>query len=351
MRRHSSSTILRPHVRTVAVLLLLAACLTESGQAQRPPREPRPPSDPDEAERLVQLGSREFRVHDPSTIVKQDDTYWIFHTGRGVSSAYSTNLVRWERGSRIFTNAPAWVAEIVPENRRMHYWAPDIIRHKGRYLLYYSVSSFGKNTSAIALATNPTLDPDDPAYEWTDQGVVIQSDPSVDYNAIDPALFRDEDGSLWMSFGSFWGGLKMIQLDSESGKRIAPDSPVHALAHYDSIEAPFIERHDDYYYLFVNWGFCCRGTNSTYEIRVGRSDKVTGPYRDMEGRDMLVSGGTRFLGTDGAMVGPGHAGILKDDDDYWFSYHFYDGTRRGSSTYAIRPMRWAADSWPQLEQE
>jgi arabinan endo-1,5-alpha-L-arabinosidase len=231
----------------------------------------------------------------------------------------------------------------------MHYWAPDIIRHNGRYLLYYSVSSFGKNTSAIALATNPTLDPDKPEYRWTDEGIVIQSSPQVDYNAIDPAVLQDADGSLWMSFGSFWGGIKLIQLDPKTGKRVAPDSPVHALARYESIEAPCIHRHGDHYYLYVNWGFCCRGTNSTYEIRFGRSDKITGPYLDMEGHDMLVSGGTRLLGTEGQMIGPGHAGIFGEGGTNWFTFHYYDGTRRGASTYALRPIRWAADGWPEVE--
>jgi arabinan endo-1,5-alpha-L-arabinosidase len=273
----------------------------------------------------------------------------MFHTGRGVSSAWSSNLVDWNPGPRVFTNAPEWVAETVPENRRMHYWAPDIIRHNGRYLLYYSVSSFGKNTSAIALATNPTLDPDKPEYRWTDEGIVIQSSPQVDYNAIDPAVLQDADGSLWMSFGSFWGGIKLIQLDPKTGKRVAPDSPVHALARYESIEAPCIHRHGDHYYLYVNWGFCCRGTNSTYEIRFGRSDKITGPYLDMEGHDMLVSGGTRLLGTEGQMIGPGHAGIFGEGGTNWFTFHYYDGTRRGASTYALRPIRWAADGWPEVE--
>lgn len=312
------------------------------------PRFPEP-DNPREAARLVQIGSRGFPVHDPSTIVKCKDRYWMFHTGRGISSAWSTNLIQWNSGPRVFTNAPSWVAEAVPENRRMHYWAPDIIQLGDRYLLYYSVSSFGKNTSAIALAANSTLDPDDPAYAWTDEGIVIQSNPQVDYNAIDPAVFLDADGSLWMTFGSFWGGIKLIQLDPGTGKRIAPDSTVYAVAHYDSIEAPYIYRHGDWYFLFVNWGFCCRGTNSTYEIRVGRSDKVTGPYRDMEGRDMLVSGGTQFLSADGAMIGPGHAGILHEGDAYWFGFHYYDGTRRGASSYAIRPLRWAADGWPEFE--
>jgi arabinan endo-1,5-alpha-L-arabinosidase len=238
----------------------------------------------------------------------------------------------------------------VPANRSgRDFWAPDVIHIDDRYLLCYSASSFGKNTSAIGLVTNPTLDPDDPKYKWTDQGMVIQSSPRDDFNTIDPALFRDSDGSLWMSFGSFWGGIKMIQLDPKTGKRIAPDSLVYALAHYDSIEAPFLYQHDGKYFLFVNWGFCCRGTNSTYEIRVGRSDKVTGPYLDREGKDLLVGGGMKLLGTEDVFIGPGHAGILAEGGKYWFGFHFYNAAQRGSPTYAIRPLRWGNDGWPVVE--
>jgi arabinan endo-1,5-alpha-L-arabinosidase len=338
-----------PVILTALITLGATFLPISTGRCQTPRPELGAPDDLVEADRLVRLGRRELRVHDPSSIVRCNEEYWIFHTGRGVSSARSTDLVHWEPGPPVFTEAPAWVAEAVPENRRMHFWAPDILQETDRYLLYYSVSSFGRNTSAIALATNPTLDPDDPEFRWTDQGIVIQSRSSDHYNAIDPALFRDVDQRLWMSFGSFWSGIKLIELDSKSGMRIAPNSPIHALAHHETIEAPYIHRHDGHYYLFVNWGICCCGTNSTYEIRVGRADRVTGPYHDKEGKDLLAGGGTKFLESDGAMIGPGHAAILLDGDRYWFSFHFYDGTRRGVPTYAIRPMRWAEDGWPEIE--
>lgn len=333
------------------LLLTVALCFTcHTIFAQTRRFSPPPPLSAEEAERQAQLGSRGVRVHDPSTIVKCEDEYWIFYTGRDVRSYRSKDLVKWEAGPVVFSNSPPWVAEAVPANRSgRDFWAPDVIQVGGRYLLYYSVSSFGKNTSAIGLVMNPTLHPDDPNYKWTDQGIVIQSSPRVDFNAIDPALFLDADGSLWMSFGSFWGGIKMIQLDPKTGKRIAPDSPVYALAHFDSIEAPFIYRHDRKYYLFVNWGFCCRGTNSTYEIRVGRSDKITGPYLDREGKDLLLGGGTQLLGTEDIFIGPGHAGILKENEKYWLGFHFYNAAQRGSSTYAIRPMRWGDDGWPVVE--
>ena len=134
--------------------------------------------------------------------------------------------------------------------------------------------------------------------------MVIQSDPNCNYNAIDPGVIIDQEGKLWMSFGSFWGGIQLIELDPDTGTRIAPDSPITTLAHYDSIEAPHIYYHDGYYYLLLNWGMCCRGENSTYNMRMGRSKTITGPYLDKEGGDMLIGGGSLLLETDGIFIGP-----------------------------------------------
>jgi arabinan endo-1,5-alpha-L-arabinosidase len=298
---------------------------------------------------LSRLGSRGVRVHDPSTIVKCQDEYWVFHTGRGVSSYHSKDLVHWEAGPRIFTNPPSWAAEAVPENRNTHYWAPDVIHLDGRYLVYYSISTFGKNTSAIGLVSNPTLDPADPRYRWTDEGIVIQSKAGDRFNAIDPAVTQDADGNLWLAFGSFWSGIRLIQLDPKTGRRLAPDSPNHLLAHFDSIEAAFIHRHAGYYYLFVNWGICCRGVNSTYNMRVGRSARITGPYVDKNGKDLRENGGTLLLDTVRPFIGPGHAGIISEKGTNWLSCHFYDGTRRGMSTLAILPLQWEPDGWPKVE--
>jgi arabinan endo-1,5-alpha-L-arabinosidase len=290
---------------------------------------------------------REPAVHDPSTIVKHKGEYWTFTTGRGVSSLRSKDLVRWEPGPAVFSEMPKWITDVAPMQRG-HFWAPDVILHDGRYLLYFSVSAFGRRTSAIALATNPTLDPDDPAYRWTDEGIVVRTDDRSDHNAIDPCVVPGKDGTLWLAYGSFWTGIKLIQLDPKSGKRIAPDSPVHALAHKQQIEAVTLYEHDGYFYQFVNWGWCCRGVNSTYNIRVGRSKEITGPYLDRDGVDLLKGGGSLLLETEGTFIGPGHAGILKDGDKSWMSYHFYDGAQNGRSRLAIRPLEWAADGWPRV---
>jgi len=208
---------------------------------------------------LEQSASRGISTRDPSSIVKCKDEYWVFYTGRGVPSYHSKDLAKWERGPAVFKAAPEWIAKIVPENRNMSYWAPDILKLGDRYLLYYSVSSFGKMTSAIGLATNPTLDPNDPAYQWTDQGFVVRTQEGDNHNAIDPSVFHDSDGSLWMTYGSYWSGIKLLQLDPQTGKRLAPDSKLFSIAYNESIEASYLCRHDDYYYLFVNWGSCCQG--------------------------------------------------------------------------------------------
>lgn len=300
-------------------------------------------------EALARNGKRAASpVHDPSTPVKCKDEFWVFCTGVGIHSWRSKDLAKWERGPRVFESMPAWATNIVPQQRG-HFWAPEVIEHGGRYLLYYSVSRFGVNTSAIALASNPTLDPADPKFQWTDEGIVLRSHRTNDFNAIDPHLVKTPEGELWMSFGSFWSGIKLVQLDPKTGLRLSADSPVRALAFHNEIEAPAIHRHDGWHYLFVNWGRCCRGTNSTYEIRFGRSREIGGPYLDKEGKDMAREGGTLLLESDGAFIGPGHAGIFQNGGKDWLSCHFYDATQAGKATLAIRPLLWDTNGWPVAE--
>jgi arabinan endo-1,5-alpha-L-arabinosidase len=321
-------------------LLLLHNLVTAT--AQDAPPAPAVPS-PDAI--LQSRGKIDVRVHDPSSIVRCKGDYWMFSTGNGITAWRAPDLKGWAQIGRVFTNLPPWVPTVAPSHRG-HFWAPDVIHHEGRYWLYYSVSKFGVNTSAIALATNPTLDPADPAYRWTDHGIVIQSGQSDNFNAIDPAVLATESGDLWMAFGSFWSGIKLIQLDPTTGLRLSPKSPLHSLAQQEAIEAPHIHHHEGYYYLFVNWGFCCRGVDSTYNIRIGRSPVITGPYLDQNGRDLLQDGGTLLLDTDGPFIGPGHANVLREGDRYWFSCHFYDGTDRGRSRLAIVPLTWTPLGWP-----
>jgi arabinan endo-1,5-alpha-L-arabinosidase len=297
---------------------------------------------------LDQTASRGIITRDPSTIVKCKDEFWVFYTGRGIPSYHSKDLVKWEPGPRVFESAPAWIAEAVPANRNLNYWAPDVIHVGDRYLLYYSASTFGKSTSAIGVVTNPTLDPADPAYHWTDQGMVVQSHEGSDFNTIDPSAFLDDNGTLWLSFGSYWSGIKLVQLDPRTGKRSDPQAPLVSLAYNKSIEASCLYKHAGSYYLFVNWGSCCQGVKSTYNIRVGRSRKITGPYLDKDGNDMLHGGGTLFLGNQGPLFGPGHAGFLVDHGQTWFTSDFEGDTRMGGkATLAIMPLEWKS-GWPKV---
>jgi beta-xylosidase len=288
------------------------------------------------------------QIHDPSTIMKVDGKYYCFSTGMGVQALVSDDLKTWRATKPLFDEPPHWVNDIVPQYRG-HFWAPDVIRVRDRYLVYYSVSAFGKRTSAIALASSPTLDPDSPNYKWTDHGIVVQTTEESDHNAIDPGLFLAPWGSLWMTYGSFWEGIKLIELDPTTGKRISADSPTYSLAKKKEIEAPALYYRDGYYYLFVNWGFCCRGMRSTYNIRVGRSEKITGPYLDREGVDHAEGGGTLVLDTNGSAIGPGHASFLEQGDDLLMSYHYYDGNRRGTPQMGINKLTWDSEGWPVVE--
>jgi arabinan endo-1,5-alpha-L-arabinosidase len=310
---------------------------------------------------MEEMGKRNVMVHDPSTIVKCKDEYWVYCTaGRGVGSRHSKDLIHWTNGVAILTQRPEWLAAAVPANTG-GFWAPDVTYLKDKYLLYFAASTFGKRTSAIGLATSPTLDQMDPNHQWTHQGIVFQThdanpaDPSIkadNFNAIDPAIIVDGD-KLWLCFGSFWDGIKLIELNPATGLRITPDSPVYGISESPKrdTEASYIYKHGDYYYLFVNWGKCCSGVASTYKIMVGRGKKITGPYVDKDGKDMAKGGGTLFLGSEGDFIGPGHAGVIEADGKFWFSCHFYDGSPGSSSagTLATRTMHWDADAWPQIE--
>ena len=285
------------------------------------------------------------RVHDPSTIVKCNEEYWVFSTGPGISSRHSTNLLNWTNGPRVFVTPPAWTTNTIPGNRG-YFWAPDVIHLKDGYFLYYSVSTWGKNNSAIALATNPTLDPAARDFGWIDHGIVVRTTGAEDYNAIDPATMLDDDGRLWMVFGSYWSGIKLVELDAQTGLRKMGDSPLYSLAYNKSIEAACLCRHGAHYYLFVNWGLCCRGTNSTYEIRVGRSDKVMGPYLDDQGNNLRNGGGTLFLASAGKRSGPGHAAVFHANGREFVSWHYYNAEQSGRPRLQIAPLTWTSDGWP-----
>ena len=328
----------------IVATALLASASVACGQTTRAATQP---IDPAMTAKLAQLGSTGLPLHDPSSIVRCKNEYWIFSTGNGLLSFRSTDAKTWRLGAMpVLATPPSWVHGEVPGNKGNQFWAPDVIALDGRYFVYYAVSSWGKNQSAVALMENATLDPDDANYKWIDRGVVVRSTRGDNYNAIDPAVTLDADGRLWLSFGSFWGGIQLVELDRKTGLRMA-DAPIRAVAWNKEIEAPAIYAHGDRYYLFVTWGLCCRGAKSTYHIRVGRSDKIEGPYVDRDGVELAKGGGTTVVDRDGAFVGPGHPSFFTDADGRErIAMHFYDLTHEGRGTLAIRPLTWDGEGWP-----
>jgi len=282
--------------------------------------------------------------HDPSSIVQDDRHYYIFNTGPGIRAKSSLDLIHWTNEPSVFGQPPAWTTHMIHGFSNI-FWAPDIIHLHGKFFLYYSVSTWGKRTSAIGLATNPTLNPSAANYLWTDVGEVVHSTTNVAYNTIDPSVFLDRDGKLWLAFGSFWEGIFLTELNPQTGLRVATNSPLYHLAWNHSIEASCLTRNDKFYYLFVNWGKCCLGTKSTYEVRVGRAEKITGPYLDRDGKKLTDGGGSPFLKSNGRFIGPGHIGIYQEGATTWFSYHYYDAATEGRSRLALGKIDWSS-GWP-----
>jgi arabinan endo-1,5-alpha-L-arabinosidase len=288
------------------------------------------------------------RVHDPH-IIKEAGYYYIFCTGRGIPIRQSSDLINWKIAGRVFDKLPDWAKQEIPG--AVSPWAPDILYFNGKYHLYYSISTFGSNRSCIGLATNTTLDPQSKDYKWVDQGKVIESFKTDDWNCIDANPVMDEQKNVWLCWGSFWGGIKMRRLDNNTGMTLADDNKIYSLAARPKpdprpIEGAYIIHRGDYYYLFASFDFCCKGVNSDYNIRVGRSKEITGPYVDRSDKPMLEGGGTLILETAGRYIGPGHNSILRDGDKDYLVYHFYDGENRGIATLQIRPLTWTDDGWP-----
>ncbi len=299
------------------------------------------------------------RVHDPC-LIQEGNRFILFATGRGVPIRTSTDLVHWERAGSVFAdNLPAWARAEFPQARDL--WAPDILWWAGEYRLYYSVSSFGSQRSAIGLATNRTLDPASPSYHWVDQGQVIDSRPGRDnFNAIDPNVIPNDPADivrdpqrpwLWLSFGSFWGGIQIVALDAATGKpdpaRWGPPRTIAARPGDHAIEAPFLYHHDGWYYLFASVDHCCRGASSDYNVVVGRSRTADGVYLDLDGKPLTEGGGSPVLASMGAIRGPGHNAVLRlTNGAEVFAHHYYDADDRGLPKLQVRRLVWGTDGWP-----
>nr|WP_228122586.1 arabinan endo-1,5-alpha-L-arabinosidase [Saccharothrix syringae] len=277
-------------------------------------------------------------VHDPSFAKRPEGGYLVAHTGDNIALKTSTDRIAFRNAGQVFPNGAPWTTTYTNGSRNL--WAPDLSYQNGRYHLYYSASSFGSNRSAIFLATSTT----GAAGSWTDQGLVVESRTSDNFNAIDPNLVVDDQGRWWLSFGSFWSGIKLVQLNPSTGKRL--DGTIRSVASRNGgpVEAPTIVKHGGYYYLFVSFDYCCRGASSTYRVMVGRSTSVTGPYLDRGGRDLNSGGGTEILATHDAVIGPGHQDVFTDVDGDILAYHYY--TSGGASLLGVNLLGYDSSGWP-----
>jgi arabinan endo-1,5-alpha-L-arabinosidase len=304
-------------------------------------------------------------IHDPALTVDDDGTWWVYSTGLvnrengGTVQMWSSHDrgTTWSYEGTVWDEIPAWIDEhfsdgALPDNL----WAPEVYEHDGTYYLYYSASRFGTNNSVTALATNTTLDPDDPDYEWVDQGPVITSPAPIEdgkeFNAIDAGIVTGKDGTPYMAIGSHWYGIFLVEISWPSGKPVAGalENTVHLVDRFapgNRVEAPYIAKRGGWYYLYVSFDACCAGADSTYKVVVGRSRDVTGPYLDKEGRDMVGGGGAVLLESSGPRVGPGgqsvHDGVL--------AYHYYDGANEEIPyfpTLGLHRLAWKA-GWPVVD--
>jgi arabinan endo-1,5-alpha-L-arabinosidase len=275
-------------------------------------------------------------THDPSVILA-DGVYYLFATGNGIAAKTSSDMLSWKAAPDVFSRIPSWVADKVSGVTNI--WAPDISFFGGMYHLYYAVSTFGSNKSCIGHATRASMS----SGAWADQGAVICSNvgTSDNWNAIDPNIVVDDDGTPWLDFGSFWSGIKLIKLDA-TGKRAGTE--VLSIANHSSIEGPYIIHQCGYYYLFVSFGACCNGAYD-YNVRVGRSKTVMGPYTDKAGTSMMNSGGNQIVQGNSTWTAPGHNAVLVTPSATYNVYHALNASH-ANATLRVAQLVLDADGWP-----
>ncbi|GAE33957.1 arabinan endo-1,5-alpha-L-arabinosidase [Halalkalibacter akibai] len=303
-------------------------------------------------------------THD-GEIIKVDDSYYVFSTDYmvgadptpGIMVRKSTDLVHWEFVGRVFESVPEEVSEHT--NGATIFWAPDVVEMNNKFYLYYSVSEFGTKNSFIGLATSDSIE-----GPWVDRGEVFKTSVQDDYavNAIDPGIVFDRNDQPWMVFGSYQGGIFITELDRETGKLMNPGDQGTMVANKGSdlhqpLEGPAIMYNNelDYFYLTLSYGWL----EDTYNVRIGRSKEITGPYLDYNGNDLVDIAtrtgspdvGTKIIGPYGFengddWQGTGHNGLLKDGDDYFIIHNARVERNKFWSHLHVRKLFWTEDGWP-----
>lgn len=269
-------------------------------------------------------------IHDPSTIMECEGKYYTFGTGGG--GLISEDGWTWHGGAE----RPGGGA------------APDAIRIGDRYLVVYGATGGGLgggHNGKILTMWNKTLDPTSPDFKFTEPILVAQSDGVEDNDAIDPGLLLDpNNGRLWCSYGTYFGFIRLIELNPQTGKRVEGNNAIDIAI---DCEATDLEYRDGWYYLLGTHGTCCDGANSTYNIVVGRSREITGPYLDNMGREMLKGGGKMVVAARDRLIGPGHFGrfVLEEGVEKMSCHYEADLDQSGRSVLGILPLLWQ-DGWP-----
>ncbi|MDK2965519.1 glycoside hydrolase family 43 protein [Lacrimispora sp.] len=280
-------------------------------------------------------------THDP-TLIKEGNLWWSPYTGKGLSMKYSSDGKTWQNGVQIFESELPWWRSYAPGMGSNDVWAPDIEYYNGRYYMYYCVSEFGKNNSAIGLTSCSSI----LSGDWRDDGMVISSKNGTNsYNALDPNLVIDTNGSPWLVFGSWFDGLHIVELNKTTMKP-KPNGTIYSIAvKSGGIEAGSMIYKDGYYYLFASIGVCCQGVNSTYKIIYGRSKSITGPFMDKNGTSMTNGGGTILDSGNSRWKGPGGQDVYKNGSNYIIARHAYDAENNGNPTLLISDL-YFSNGWP-----
>ena len=269
-------------------------------------------------------------IHDPSTIAECEGKYYTFGTGGG--GLISEDGWNWQSGAE----RPGGGA------------APDVLRIGDRYLFIYGATGGGLgggHNGRILTMWNRSLDPKSTDFKFTTPVEVASSDGLEDCDAIDPCLLLDPTtGRLWSTYGTYFGNIRLIELDPRTGKRIQANQKQDVAI---DCEATYLIYRDGWYYLLGTHGTCCDGVNSTYNIVVGRSRNVTGPYVDNVGRDMLQGGGRMVIAAGDKVCGPGHFGrtVIDEGVEVMSCHYEADFEQGGHSVLGLRPLLWK-NGWP-----
>ncbi len=290
-------------------------------------------------------------VADPSIVRGDDGYFYIFSTlGRVLRSEDACNWIVYS--DNIITR-PTWDKDVWGESVNAQIWAPDVIKIGDKWIYYYSLSAWGK-CCGVGYAVA-----DEIAGPYTDMGKLFDYKEIKIDNAIDPHVFIDDDGRVYMSVGSFQG-LFLLELTEDGtellgGVEYQRDNKVliaGKVGGWDgsTYEGSYIIKKDGMYYYFGSVGTCCEGKSSTYRVVVGRADNIAGPYTDAAGRPLTASGSGKTYGemclwtgiTNANMSGAGHNSILLDDaGDYWIYYHAYSS----ADNFATRHLFMDKLSW------